>query len=103
MFTAGQSVTLQATPASGYSFLRWEEGSSSVSTSATYTFTAAATRTLVAKFEVIPVYNYIGNKNTKKFHHPWCSYLSAPENRVYFTTRQEAIDAGYTPCGHCKP
>jgi len=46
---------------------------------------------------------YIGNKNTKIFHRPSCSYLPAPENQVRFNTRQEAINAGYTPCGHCKP
>lgn len=22
-------------------------------------------------------------------------------NRVFFTTEQEAVDAGYRPCGHC--
>jgi methylphosphotriester-DNA--protein-cysteine methyltransferase len=24
-----------------------------------------------------------------------------PENRVFFGSEQEAIDAGYGPCGHC--
>jgi methylphosphotriester-DNA--protein-cysteine methyltransferase len=64
---------------------------------------AAADRSLVAKFETILVYNYTGNRNTKKFHLPSCSYLPDPENRVYFTTREQAINAGYTPCGHCRP
>lgn len=102
-YAAGQSVTLQATPASGYRFVRWEEGSASVSTSASYTFTAAANRTLIAKFELIPTYSYIGNKDTKKFHRLSCNYLPDPQNRVYFTSREEAINAGYVPCGHCKP
>jgi len=48
-------------------------------------------------------FQYIGNPKTKKFHLPTCSYLPAENNRVYFDTRQEAIDAGYSPCGHCKP
>ena len=25
------------------------------------------------------------------------------ENRVFFGSEQEAIDAGYRPCGHCMP
>ncbi|MFD2886718.1 Ada metal-binding domain-containing protein [Chitinophaga cymbidii] len=25
------------------------------------------------------------------------------ENRVFFESEQEAIDAGYRPCGHCMP
>lgn len=25
------------------------------------------------------------------------------ENRVFFENEQEAIDAGYRPCGHCMP
>lgn len=25
------------------------------------------------------------------------------ENRVFFSSEREAIDAGYRPCGHCMP
>jgi len=46
---------------------------------------------------------YIGNKNSKTFHLESCSSLPQEQNSVYFNTRQEAIDAGYTPCGKCKP
>lgn len=46
---------------------------------------------------------YIGNKNSKKFHLPSCSSLPAEKNRVYFNSREEAINAGYSPCGICKP
>ena len=44
--------------------------------------------------------NYIGNSNTKVFHRPTCKYvpLIAPEHIVYFSTREEAISAGYRPC-----
>lgn len=45
---------------------------------------------------------YIGNKNTKKFHKPTCRSLPAPQNRVYFKTRDEAIKVGYVPCKICK-
>lgn len=48
-------------------------------------------------------YPYIGNLNTHKFHTATCSYLPAEENRIYFTTREEAIEYDYTACGSCKP
>ena len=48
-------------------------------------------------------YHYIGNVKTKKFHTLYCSSLPDEQNRVYFYTRQEAIDAGYIPCKRCNP
>jgi len=44
---------------------------------------------------------YIGNKNSKKFHRPDCRYLPAEHNRVYFKTREEAVEAGYVSCKVC--
>lgn len=46
---------------------------------------------------------YVGNKNSKKFHLPSCKSLPTPQNRVYFKLREEAIKAGYEPCKVCKP
>ncbi|MDR0318962.1 MAG: MBL fold metallo-hydrolase [Nitrososphaerota archaeon] len=46
---------------------------------------------------------YIGNKNSKTFHLQSCSSLPQEQNRVYFNSRQEAIDAGYNACSTCKP
>jgi beta-lactamase superfamily II metal-dependent hydrolase len=46
---------------------------------------------------------YIGNKNSKKFHRPTCSSLPAAQNRVYFETRDIAMQAGYVPCKICNP
>lgn len=46
---------------------------------------------------------YIGNKNSKKFHLPSCSYLPNQSNQIVFDSREEAIAAGYDPCGHCHP
>lgn len=46
---------------------------------------------------------YIGNRNSKKFHLPTCANLPAEKNRVFFDTRQAAVDAGFSPCGNCKP
>lgn len=46
---------------------------------------------------------YIGNINSKKFHKSDCSTLPAEKNRVYFSSRQEALQQGYSPCGKCDP
>lgn len=46
---------------------------------------------------------YIGNKNTKKFHHPNCRSLPAEENRVYLNSRTEAENNSYIPCKLCRP
>ena len=46
---------------------------------------------------------YIGNKNSKVFHYPTCKNLPGEKNRVSFGSRDEAIEAGYSPCGNCKP
>lgn len=46
---------------------------------------------------------YIGNASSKKFHLPTCSYLPDKSNQVTFDSREDAIAAGYIPCGHCHP
>lgn len=48
-------------------------------------------------------YSYIGNRNSHKFHRTTCSTLPNPENRVYFSTRDEAINQGYDACKRCNP
>lgn len=49
-YQEGATVTLVATPADGHKFSGWQEGGAVVNTNATYTFTAAANRSLVAVF-----------------------------------------------------
>ena len=44
---------------------------------------------------------YIGNKNSKKFHAPSCSNLPSLSNQVAFSSYDEAVSRGYTPCGNC--
>ena len=50
-YTQGASCTLTATANTGYTFSNWTENGVVVSTSATYTFTVNANRTLVANFD----------------------------------------------------
>ena len=44
---------------------------------------------------------YIGNVNSKKFHLPSCSNLPAEKNQILFSSYDEAVEAGYTPCSSC--
>ena len=52
-YTAGTSVTLTATPNSGYRFVGWVEGGTTVSTNTNYTFVANSNRSLTAQFDRI--------------------------------------------------
>ena len=56
---------------------------------------------------VVPVLasNYIGNRNTHRFHYPNCSSVDEmnPNNQVEINSREEAINKGYVPCKRCKP
>ena len=44
---------------------------------------------------------YIGNVNSKKFHLPSCPNLPAEKNQILFSSYDEAVAAGYTPCSTC--
>ena len=46
------------------------------------------------------------NPSSMKFHYPDCSSvdkMKESNKKEFYGTRQEAIDAGYTPCGNCHP
>ena len=51
-YQEGQSCTVTATPATGYTFVRWTENGNQVSTNANYTFTVTSNHTLVAQFQL---------------------------------------------------
>ena len=53
--------------------------------------------------EELPDEYYVGNVKSLKFHTPDCASLPAEHNRIIFYTREEALAAGYTPCGGCRP
>lgn len=48
---------------------------------------------------------YEASSRSDKFHLPHCSSAAriSEDNRVWFETRDEAIAAGYSPCGKCNP
>ena len=47
---------------------------------------------------------YVASKNGTKYHLPWCGSAKQikEENKVWFTTKEEAEAAGYTPASNCK-
>ena len=52
-YNYGQGCSLVATPAQGYSFVRWTKNGTQVSTNATYTFTVTESAAYVAHFEML--------------------------------------------------
>jgi hypothetical protein len=50
-------------------------------------------------------YKYVASKFSIKYHLPTCKQVRGlqEQNRVGFTTAEEAVKAGYVPCGVCKP
>lgn len=60
-------------------------------------------------FFVVPVIvlaaSYVGNLNSYKFHYQSCRMAKKMKqsNRIYFDSRQEAVNRGMSPCGICRP
>ncbi len=48
---------------------------------------------------------YVGSKSTKKFHFAECTWAQklSEENKVYFSSYNDFIKNGYTPCKSCNP
>lgn len=48
---------------------------------------------------------YIGASTTGKFHYTDCRWANKirADHRVYFSSREEAVNAGYVACKVCKP
>lgn len=47
--------------------------------------------------------SYIGNVKSKKFYRPDCYTLPTEKNRAILSSRDEAINSGYSPYGNCHP
>lgn len=49
--------------------------------------------------------DYVGNANTGKFHKSYCRSVSdmSEHNKVFFNSRDEAVNQGYIPCKICNP
>jgi hypothetical protein len=46
---------------------------------------------------------FVGNTKSYKFHKKGCRYFTCTNCTARFNTREEAIAAGYRPCGTCDP
>lgn len=46
---------------------------------------------------------YHGNHKSMIFHRPGCRYYNCKKCTVEFSSRKDAINAGYKPCKICKP
>lgn len=47
---------------------------------------------------------FVASKNGSKYHFPWCpgAKQMKEENKVWFSSREEAETAGYSPAANCK-
>ena len=66
---------------------------------------AIATLTALAVTMATPALatDYLGNPKSMKFHYTNCRTIKYPERFVQLSSREAAINAGYVPCGVCKP
>ena len=46
---------------------------------------------------------YLGNPDSEVFHRPGCRLFTVADDSPEFRRRDEAVVAGYRPCGVCKP
>ena len=70
------------------------------------TVNAPAQEEPAAAEQSAPTYTYIVNASSGKFHIPGCRDISKMKdsNKIEITaTRQEMLERGYSPCGHCHP
>lgn len=56
-----------------------------------------------AKQEAAAGGRYSGNTSSNKFHSPGCRHYNCRDCTAVFSSREQAIEAGYSPCGMCKP
>lgn len=79
--------------------LRSSDSSSSTSSSSSTTSSSSSSSSSSDSNS----YPYIGNAATGKFHTYSCNDVGKmlQSNMVFFSTRDDAINHGYTPCGHC--
>jgi hypothetical protein len=48
---------------------------------------------------------YVANSNTGKFHYAGCRYvrMMSPGHKVFYDSRDEAVNAGFVACKVCRP
>lgn len=58
-----------------------------------------------AREEAEEEYLVVGSVNSDKYHYPWCRWAKkiSPQNKVTFSSPEEARKKGYKPCKVCGP
>lgn len=48
--------------------------------------------------------SFVASKNSDKYHYPWCpgALRVKEENKIWFSSREEAENRGYAPAANCK-
>ncbi len=73
-----------------------ETTTTETTTTETTTIETTTTETEYVSETAKPEKNYIANKKSKKLHSIYCDSLPYERNRVYFSSIEEANNAGYT-------
>lgn len=52
-----------------------------------------------------PQFEFVGSINSNKYHYLSCEWVNRiyPENKIWFSSPEEAQEAGYVPCKACCP
>lgn len=69
------------------------------------TFTGVVTKENSAGFAMSKEgVSLVGSKNGTKYHYTWCAGAQkiTEANRIYFTSKEDAVARGYTPASNCK-
>ena len=80
-FANGVQATVTATPKNGYCFTKWVEGSTTVSTSAAYTFTVSGRRALKACFSAVRTPSI--SVSTQGYSSAIISWKAVPNSKGY--------------------
>jgi hypothetical protein len=76
-----------------------------LSTEGASEFTRKAGNSLTSSIYNVPVSGqYVASKNGKVFHLPWCPGAKKikEENKIWFSSKEEALARGLTPAGNCQ-
>ena len=85
-------LTVEAVPASGYSFVNWTKGTEEVSTNASYTFNMDAATELTANFEKNSGYYHLINRDTNRDGHLYNNAFSSGNTYGYTLQSESKVE-----------
>ena len=101
--TSSYSNSLSDSSSSGSSYSSYSSGGSGSSSYSSYSSSSDSGNSYAS--EEVTGGSYVASKNSDKFHHYYCGHAKRikSKNRIYFSSRQEALNSGYDPCKSCDP